>query len=393
MIKIAKEMCVGCGKCVEACFTGALSMGEGVVKLDEERCSVCGVCVSACPVGAIESEMKAQVVDVSEYEDIWVFMERENGKLKLVGPQLLSIGGRLADKLGGKLCAVLLGNDIGGDPCNKCASFGAERIYVVDNEVLDTYSTEGYTSALSVLITKYKPNVLLIGATHLGRDLAPSVAANLGLGLTADCTGLSIEEKEGRKLLLQTRPAFGGNVMADIVCPNTRPQMATVRPNVFETQPKIEREAEIIKEDVKIDPNIIRTKILETIRGRGQGEVGLEDADIIVSGGRGVGSPENFVILDELAEKLGGVVGCSRPIVEKGWMPKSRQVGQSGKTVSPKLYIACGISGSVQHKVGIRDSDFIVAINKDPEAPIFELADLSIVGDLHKVVPRLIKII
>jgi len=224
----------------------------------------------------------------------------------------------------------------------------------------------------------------------VGRDLAPSVASNLGLGLTADCTDLSIEEKDG--LLLQTRPAFGGNVMADIICPNTRPQMATVRPNVMEPlKPDENREYEVIQREISIPARTVRTEILETISGREEHEVGVEEGDCIISGGRGVGSADKFGVLEELAKTLSGVVGCSRPIVELGWMPKSRQVGQSGKTVSPRLYIACGISGAIQHQVGIRNSDIIIAINKDPKAPIFDIADFGVVGDLHQIIPRLVE--
>lgn len=395
MIDVNEEECTGCEECVRTCPEGAIKLVEEVANVDEDKCTACGACVSACPLDAIEIEIQAQTAgDLSEYEDVWVFMEQEglfeeceSGGLKPVGPQLLNVAKNLAEDIEGNVCAVIVGNDI-EDLYDKCASYGAEKIYAVKDESLETYSTEAFTSALSVLISKHKPEVLLFGATHVGRNLAPSIAGNLGLGLTADCTGLSIEKKNGEKLLVQTRPAFGGNVMADIVCPNTRPQMATVRPGVFKPPEQMEaQEYEVVKEEMEAKPDI-PTEILEILAGEAV-EENIEEADCIISGGRGVGAPENFEVLEELAEEIGGVVGCSRPVVEKDWMPKARQVGQSGKTVSPKLYIAAGISGAIQHKVGIRGSDTIIAINTDPEAPIFEIADFSIVGDLHEVVPLL----
>ena len=239
---------------------------------------------------------------------------------------------------------------------------------------------------LTGLISQYKPGIVLFPATHTGRDLAPRVAATLGLGLTADCTGLSIEDG----LLLQSRPAFGGNIMADIICPNVRPQMATVRPNVMKAgEPDNSKKAEIVDVPVDLKTKDVNIVIKETVKTVKTGVKSLEEVDIIVSGGRGMGSPENFSVLEELADTLGGGVGASRAAVDAGWRPRSDQVGQTGKTVSPKLYIACGISGKIQHQVGMKGSDIIVAINKDPEAPIFEIADYGIVGDLFEVVPLL----
>lgn len=387
MIKINTEKCNGCGLCEKACPTRALVVDE-LVKFIKEECIFCAACVPACPVNAIEMERRAITADVQKYKDVWVYAEQKEGKLRSVVFELLGKGRELADELGEKLCAVLIGKDV-KDLVNDLASYGAERVYLVEGDIFETYSTHAYVASLSALISKYRPNIFLFGATHIGRDLAPSLAGNLGLGLTAECTGLSIEKKGN--LLLQTRPAFGGNIMADIICPKTRPQMATVRPKVMKAPlPKPGKECGIIRERININPKNIRTKILEKIAAEVEGEIGVEEADIVVSGGRGVGSAEGFTILRKLAHSLGGTVGCSRAVVEEGWMPKSRQIGQSGKTVSPTLYIACGISGAVQHQVGIRDADTIIAINKDPEAPIFEIADYGIVGDLHEILPLVI---
>ena len=388
MIVVELEKCTGCGLCIKSCSFGALEVVDKKAVFTEERCTLCGICISACPTGAISMERKARTADVSAYKDVWVFAEQKDGKLKNVAIELLGKGRELADELHERLCAVVFGKDI-NDLYKTLASYGADAVYAMDTDVLSDYSSDAYRSAITILITKYKPNLLLFGATHMGRDLAPSVAAHIGLGLTADCTGLSITD-DG--LLLQTRPAFGGNLMADILTPNTRPQMATVRPNVMKRpEPEEGRECEVIEEDFHIHPRNIRTEILEVITGAVEGEKPVEEADIIVSGGRGVGAPEGFEVIRELARALKGTIGCSRPIVELGWMPKSRQVGQSGKTVSPTLYVACGISGAIQHKVGIRNSDIIIAINKDRQAPIFEIANLGVVGDIFKILPPLIE--
>jgi len=386
LITIDLDKCTGCGLCVKSCSFEALVVEEKKAVLDVEKCTLCGICISACPFEAIGMERKARTADVSQYKDVWVFAEQWGGKYKNVALELLGKGRDLADEIGERLCAVLIGNGLDG-MAETLASYGADLVYVIDTETLETYSTDGYRSAVSTLITRFKPNMMLFGATHVGRDLAPSVAAHLGLGLTADCTGLSITD-DG--LLLQTRPAFGGNLMADIVTPNTRPQMATVRPNVM-TRPEPEdgRECEVVRVEFRIDAKNIRTEVLEEITGAVEGEKPVEEADIIISGGRGLGDPDGFDVLRKLARVLRGTIGCSRPVVELGWMPKSRQVGQSGKTVSPTLYVACGISGAIQHKVGIRNSDIIIAINKDAQAPIFEVASLGVVGDLYKIIPML----
>ncbi len=392
MIEIDSELCTGCGRCVKVCPVDVLEIKERKAVLTGD-CISCGVCVSSCPEDVIEPVIQtAEVEDLSQYNGVWVFAEQQKGELKPTGPQLLGKGRELADELGEELCAVLIGNDI-KDLSEELGSYGAEKIYVLDDDIFENYSTEAYTTALTSLISEYKPNILLYGATHLGRDLAPSVAGRMGLGLTADCTDLNIEEVEGRKMLLQTRPAFGGNVMADIVCPNSRPQMATVRPHVMSPmEPDKDHEFEVIEENVKVKEEAISTKVIEVLEPEGKAEIPIEEADVVVCGGRGVGtSEEDFELLREIADLLDGTVGCSRPIVEEDVMPKSRQVGQSGKTISPKLYIVCGVSGAIQHKVGIKDSDYIIGVNKDPDAPIFDVADFGIVGDLFEVLPLLIE--
>ncbi len=393
MIKIDQKTCTGCEICIKVCPVDALYMEDGSAKLKVDECISCSACVTACPVHAIEPVIKAKKPDdLSRYRGVWVFAEQKQGELKACGPQLLGKGRELADELGEELCAVLVGHEL-EEAAEELFSYGAEKVYMVDNKNLNDYSTEGYTTALTRLISKYRPNVLLYGATHIGRDLAPSVAGRLGLGLTADCTDLSIEEMEDRKVLLQTRPAFGGNVMADIVCPDSRPQMATVRPHVMEPlEQDKEKKGEIIVEEVRVSEDSISTEILEVLEPEITGDIPVEEADVVISGGRGLGScKEDFEILSELAKLFDGTVGCSRPIVEEDIMPKSKQVGQSGKTISPKLYIVCGVSGAIQHRVGIRDSDHIIAINKDPKAPIFDMADFGIVGDVNEVLPLLIK--
>jgi len=392
MIEIELELCTACGKCVKVCPVDALELKDEKAVLTGD-CISCGVCVSACPEDAIEPVIQtSEVEDLSQYDGVWVFAEQQNGELKATGPQLLGKGKDLADELGEELCAVLIGNDV-KNLSEELGAYGAEKVYIVDDEIFDNYSTEAYTTALTSLISEYKPNILLYGATHLGRDLAPSVAGRTGLGLTADCTDLNIEEVEDRKVLLQTRPAFGGNVMADIVCPDSRPQMATVRPHVMSPiEPDRDREFEVIEEKIRVKEEAISTEVIEVMRPEGREEIPIEEADVVVCGGRGVGtSEEDFELLRELANLLDGTVGCSRPIVEEDVMPKSRQVGQSGKTISPKLYIVCGVSGAIQHKVGIKDSDYIIAVNKNPDAAIFDVADFGIVGDLNEVLPIMIK--
>ena len=321
-------------------------------------------------------------------KDLWVFIETyENGSAKRVGLELLGPGRMLADKQGGQLVAVVIGHNV-DEAVKSAVSFGPDKVIVIDGEEYGHYATDPYTDALYMLVEKYSPTSMLIGATNSGRDMGPRLACRLKTGLTADCTGLDIDEESGN--IAWTRPAFGGNLMATILCPNHRPQLGTVRPGVFKKgDPDPTWKAEIIKEEFHVPPERIRTKLIEVIDEIGDAVVELEGAEIIVSGGRGVGGPEGFAPVRELAKVLGATVGSSRAAVDSGWIPYAHQVGQTGKTVGPKIYIACGISGAIQHLAGMSSSDTIIAINKDPDAPIFNIADYGVVGDLHEILPIL----
>jgi electron transfer flavoprotein alpha subunit len=322
-------------------------------------------------------------------KDLWVFVEtNEDGTAKNVGLELLTPGRDLATKQGGQLAAVVIGNNVDA-AVNAANAQGADKIYVIEGPEYAHYSTDAYQIALCTLVEKYAPTSILIGATNNGRDLGPRVSSRLQTGLTADCTSLDVDAESGN--VAWTRPAFGGNLMATILCPDNRPQIGTVRPGVFKKSEPVEPKAEIIKEDIHVDAKDIRTQVLEIIKDMGDENVDLEGAEIIVSGGRGVGGPEGFDTIKLLADALGGTVGASRAAVDSGWISHAHQVGQTGKTVGPKLYIACGISGAIQHLAGMSGSDCIVAINKDPEAPIFDVADYGVVGNLFEVIPVLVE--
>ena len=320
-------------------------------------------------------------------KDLWVFIEtKEDGSAQNVGLELLNPGRMLADKQGGALVAVVIGNNV-EESVKAASAHGADKVIVVEGEEYQLYTTDAYATALCTLVEKYGPTSMMIGATPHGRDLGPRVSCRLQTGLTADCTALDIDEESGN--VAWTRPAFGGNLMATIICPDHRPQIGTVRPGVFKKSDPTEGKAEVIREDIHVAPDQIRTKLLESIKEAAGEMVDLEGAEIIVSGGRGVGGPEGFAPVKELADALGGVVGASRAAVDAGWIAHAHQVGQTGKTVGPKLYIACGISGAIQHVAGMSSSDYIVAINKDPDAPIFDIADYGLVGNLFEVLPLL----
>ncbi|GAA0086721.1 electron transfer flavoprotein subunit alpha/FixB family protein [Clostridium sp. MB05] len=324
-------------------------------------------------------------MSMADYNGVWVFAEQREGELQKVSLELLGEGRMIADKLGVKLTALLLGDKVNG-LADTLGRHGADEVIVAENELLKHYTTDGYTKVICDIANERKPGILFIGATFIGRDLGPRVAARLSTGLTADCTVLDVDVEKAD--LLATRPAFGGNLMATIACPDHRPQMATVRPGVFSKLPDEDREFTVENVEVKLEEADIRTKIVEIVK-EAKDIVDISEANFIVAGGRGVGSKENFAILEELAEALGGTVAGSRAAVENGWIERDYQVGQTGKTVRPNIYIACGISGAIQHVAGMQDSDMIIAINKDSSAPIMKSADYGIVGDLLKVVPEM----
>ncbi len=384
---VNQDKCVGCGACVPACPFDAIVMQEGKAYITE-KCTMCGACISVCPVEAIYREAIERTVamDKTQYKGVWVFVEQADGQVKGVAHELLGEARKLADELGEEVAGVLIGNQVEGMTGELFAS-GADKVYLVEGPEYDHYNTEAYTVAFVDLIQKYKPAAILVGATNDGRDLGPRVAARTRTGLCADCTGLAIDPET--RLVIWTRPAFGGNIMADILCPDHRPQMGTVRPKVFK-RPVADpsRTGEIIKVASKVKAEDLKVKLLELISVC-TSNCKLEEADIIVSGGRGLNKPENFSVVEDLASALGAAVGASRAAVDAGWKPALHQVGQTGKTVGPKIYFACGISGAIQHLAGMSSSDTIIAINKDVDAPIFKVADYGIVGDVMEVLPLL----
>jgi electron transfer flavoprotein alpha subunit len=386
-IRVIEEKCNGCRLCVRACPFGEISV-EGKLVIIGEGCNLCGACVPVCKFGAIEIavERKRQI-DFSQYSGVWVVAEQKKGKVQSVTYELLGAGRELARQRETELSAVLIGHGM-ADGVSELIARGADNVYVVDSPEFEDYQDEPYSRILSRLINKWKPEIVLTGATAIGRSLIPRVAVMVRTGLTADCTGLSVNE-EGH--LLQTRPAFGGNIMATILTPRHRPQMATVRHKVMKPLPRdTARKGRVIPVEVKESDRYARAKAVGFVEEQ-EKTVNIAEADVIVSGGRGMQAPENFAMLEELALALGGAVGASRAAVDAGWMPYSHQVGQTGKTVQPRLYIACGISGAIQHLVGMQSSDIIVAINKDPYAPIFQVATYGIVGDIFQIIPLMIK--
>ena len=388
-ITVKLDKCTGCTLCVKSCPFGAIKMSGKKAEIDIAKCNLCGACVITCKFNAIEVKKEAaEKKDLSEYKDVWVFCEQKKGVIQTISFELLGEGKKLAKKLGVKLCAVILGSSI-ESKIEELSSRGADKIYIVDSPSLKSYQDDPYTNVLVKLVEEYKPEILLCGATTIGRSLVSRVAVKIDAGLTADCTGLDIDEKD--KILLQTRPAFGGNIMATIITPNHRPPMATARHKVMkEAEIHKSHKAEVTRKAYPEDILKSRTTLLDIVEEIEE-TVNLAEADIIVSGGRGVGGAENFAIIKELAKALGGAVGASRSAVDAGWMPYSHQVGQTGKTVCPKLYIACGISGQIQHLIGMQSSKVIVAINKDPDAPIFKVATYGIVANLFDIVPTLTK--
>lgn len=336
---------------------------------------------------------------LEEYKGVFIYAQQVDNELSSIAFELIGKAKELAKDLGTDVTAVLLGSNVKG-LTDELGEYGADKVIVVDNPELETYRTEPYAQALAAVINEYKPEIMLVGATAIGRDLGPTVSARVATGLTADCTKLEIgdfpinavpgkEDEQKHNQLLMTRPAFGGNTIATIACPDFRPQMATVRPGVMQKLPKDPSHKAIVEEyNPGFEENSNYVEILEIVKAVSD-VVDIMDAKILVSGGRGVGSPENFAILQDLADVIGGTVSCSRAVVDAGWKPKDLQVGQTGKTVRPNLYFAIGISGAIQHLAGMEESDVIIAINKDETAPIFDVADYGVVGDLNKIVPLL----
>ena len=416
MLKVIESNCTGCEICVDKCPFKALSMVDDLAVVNMKICTLCGICLEHCDYNALEMatvQKRKTDLNLSEYNGVWVFAEQRSNELMNVSLELVNEASKLAEKRNAQVAAVLLGSDV-RNCARELIAHGAETVYIIEDKELMHYRTGPYTRVITSLISHGKPEIFLLGATHNGRDLGPRLAARLDTGLTADCTKLDIDAD--RKILLQTRPAFGGNLMAKIVCPEHRPQMATVRPGVMEKRPpdysfageideiditlgqeklSFDEEAgknRIINVKTKFSLADVFASIKEVVKSKRK-VVNLEEAEVIVSGGRGIGSPDNFDIIRSLAKVLNGEVGASRAVVDEGWIDKEHQVGQTGKTVKPTVYIACGISGAIQHKAGMKDSDFIIAINKDKEAPIFDLCDYGIVGDLHDVIPFFIKVL
>lgn len=387
-VVVKPDKCTGCETCLTSCPFDAIVLKDGKAFINE-YCNACMTCLSVCPEGAIiETEARAVSVEhrqkLEDYKDVLVFAEQKDGKVVSVSYELLGVGRRLADELGTKLLAVLLG---AGEPeAQELIKWGADKVIVCSDPALEKFNDDPYSEMLARIINEQKPSIALAGATPVGRSFIPRVAAKLRTGLTADCTSLEIDRET--KHLLQVRPAFGGNIMATILCPNYRPQMATVRPRVMKKgEYNADRTGEVVH--VGLDNIKSRTKVIEFVKEVSEVSVNLHEAEIIVAGGRGIGGEKGYKMLQELAEVLGGAVGASRAAIDEGWIPYSHQVGQTGKTVNPKIYIACGISGAVQHLVGMQSSDIIIAINKKPEAPIFNVATYGIVGDLFEIVPLL----
>jgi electron transfer flavoprotein alpha subunit len=437
-IRLSPDRCTGCEECAAACPYSAITMENGLPVIGD-ACNLCGACVDACPSGALEgprmpsatsglrpaqtengehergarrpphpgsarpkrktANMSGAALDGSSYRDIWVFAEIMGGKPARVVLELLGAGRRLADQVGQRLCAVLLGEGCGALP-EELLAHGADRVYVADHPALAVLRDEPYAAVLAAAVNQYRPSVLLFGATAAGRSLAPRLAARLRTGLTADCTGLDIDPVSGN--LLQTRPAFGGNIMAAIVCPDHRPQMATVRPGVLKQQreerpPRVPHpegtgrgSEDVVRLETGDDLLAARTVVSGFVLQETE-TVNLEDASIIVAGGRGLGSAENFALVRELAMLLGGAVGASRAAVDEGWVSPVHQIGQTGKMVAPRVYIACGISGAIQHLVGMQGAEIVVAINKNPDAPIFKAATYGLVGDVVQILNQLIE--
>ncbi len=416
-VKVDTPKCIGCGACVTECPKEALDLVDGIIKLDPDKCNECGSCIDACPssVLSLPQAAKAAVADTVQtdkpadpvmdyagtaakkniapvvaggdvWSGVWVIIEYAHGNIAPVSWELLGEGRKLADNIGCELCGVITGYQV-ENVITEAFAYGAEKVYAIDDPVLKDFRTEPYAEAICSLVRKYQPEIILMGATAMGRDVFPAVATRMKTGLTADCTVLTIDPES--KFLLQTRPAFGGNIMATIQCKKHRPQMATVRPRVMAMPERVEgRTGEIVREELGIAEEDVLTKVVEFIKGDAK-SIFLDKAEVIVAVGLGIAAKKNLEIVQELADVIGGTIAGSRGAVEAGWLSHDQQVGQTGVTVRPKLYMAIGVSGAIQHLVGMETSDFILAINNDPDAGIFRVANIGIVGDLFQVVPAL----
>lgn len=396
-VHVIREVCTGCGLCRDQCLFDAITLRDGWPVFGE-TCTLCGVCARACPVDAIAIERLRKTADLQSYRGIWCFIELDGGGPRTSSLQVLSEARRLAEKANERCSAVIIGGVDQGASDILVRSGAHEIIAVGDEEILSAYDTEAIAHVMGRLVLQFKPNVILFSGTYTGRDVAPRIAARVGAGLTADCTALDMDSDRN---LIQVRPTYGGSILATILCLHDRPQMATVRPNIMKvgTFPGGGDSTRVRHVSMHVPSGTFHSRLLEETREI-PSTARVEDADIVVSGGRGVGSAENFRLLEEFADTLrnylggtrGVAVGASRSVVDEGWMPHRQQIGQTGKVVAPALYIACGISGASQHLIGMRESHRVVAINKDRGAPIFKMADLSIVGDLLEIIPRMIQL-
>lgn len=390
MLNIDTELCIACGLCEETCTFGAITVGEEGYAIVNEACTLCGSCVDVCEVEALSIDRPEGdfQTNLSEWSGVWVYAEYRNGRVAPVSYELLGIGRKLAEERQVPLSAVIFGNGL-ENASNELVAFGADKVFQVDDPSLDAFTDDAYGNLLEDLVREHKPEIVLAGATAIGRSFIPRVATQLGAGLTADCTQLEISEEDGA--LLQTRPAFGGNIMATIICRRTRPQMATVRPNVMKANVyDSDRQGEIV--EVKPDQSRLasRVKVIRSVQEEGD-LVNICEADVVIAGGRGMDNEKGFALIHDLADISCGAVAASRAVVDAGLVGYAHQVGQTGKTVCPKLYVACGISGAIQHMVGMQSSDTIIAINRDSEAPIFDIATYGIVGDAFEILPKVIE--